>query len=255
MDNPAPPPRYLRPREHGAAVDKELAVLILHDPEVVVNILELHRADRGATLVPRQQLPNWTHRHLDAPDPLAEALQPWNRLARGVLDLHVDLPAFAKLGLGGRDHAATKGGQQLKPAKNRDDRQAENTRIEFRVEHAGVRVDHLRHAPDLGDAPAAGLELVQLEEEVALVLAKRGLGLRVLECLLHREEERARAEDAVGHGGVHQLPLAVNALEVGWQRSGHGHEFLHLLAGYLHPHAVVVAGGRVIRLAAIEARP
>ena len=61
-------------------------------------------------------------------------------------DLHLDL-AIDELGSGGGDHAAAEGGQELEEAEDGDGGEREQVDVELRVQHPGLRIDHLRHPP------------------------------------------------------------------------------------------------------------
>eukprot|EP00302_Diacronema_sp_CCMP2436_P026775 CAMPEP_0179957428 /NCGR_PEP_ID=MMETSP0983-20121128/27435_1 /TAXON_ID=483367 /ORGANISM="non described non described, Strain CCMP 2436" /LENGTH=203 /DNA_ID=CAMNT_0021869377 /DNA_START=86 /DNA_END=698 /DNA_ORIENTATION=+ len=165
-----PRARHSGPRDDGAGIDEAIAIDVPRDAEIVVEIDDLDLALRIAALVPGQQLPDAAHRHLHAPDPLAKPHQARHLLAGGILDDHLDHAWTLWVDLcarGGHD-AASERGQQLEPAEDRDDGQREDGRVELRVEHAGLGVDALCNAADLGSAPAAGLQLMQLEEQLCL---------------------------------------------------------------------------------------
>mmetsp|Transcript_28823 Transcript_28823/g.49206 ORF Transcript_28823/g.49206 Transcript_28823/m.49206 type:complete len:291 (-) Transcript_28823:138-1010(-) len=243
----------------GAGVHEQLPARVAHDAEVAVVVDELDCA-RGRAAVPRKQFPHGAHGHFYRPDqvcnPLADVARQRSQpgeagdgARRRVLHLHGQPASLIERGRRGGDHAAAEGGQQLPEAQHRDDRQGEQVGVKLRVEHAVRGIDGLGNPADLGDAPRAGLELVESEEEVRL-LGGACRGVRLLDC----EEEGGRAEDAVLHVREDKLPLPCNVLQPRGQGRRLRDELFEEAVHDAHAAGVRVGARRVVALPTIQSR-
>ena len=153
------------------------AAAVLDDPRVAVKVLEGDRARHRVAAVPRQQLPHGTDGDLQIPDQVGDLVAP---LAGSGRSPERPAPACSSCTAppcrscrwrrrsGGRDgdDAAAKGGAASR-SRSRGSSSARAGWCRTRSRGAFARVDALRDAlGNLRDAPAARLQLVELEEEL-----------------------------------------------------------------------------------------
>mmetsp|Transcript_25988 Transcript_25988/g.71291 ORF Transcript_25988/g.71291 Transcript_25988/m.71291 type:complete len:361 (-) Transcript_25988:223-1305(-) len=266
-----------RSRDDGSRVDKKLSVDVLHDAEIFVQVIHVHLAGRGTSLVPGKQLPNGSHRNLDLPDDIPQqwqAIQSLDLAGGRVVYFHVqardrsvskDVLFQGGAAGRGRDDASPKGRQELEPTQYGNDRQGEERCVEGTVEVPGGRVDVLSDPTDLGHSPRAGLQLVQLEKQCRFARpVLECFCLRVFVGFLYCQKEGGAAKNSVGDRRQDQFPFSVHVPEglgkvfsacvfaFPFASCRNIQELVDLVTCNVHVFFVVGSRGRIVGLSAIQ---